>query len=511
MGRSNVLSLLSLLLISYSVSSQSFYLCYFKDKPHASIALESPTTFLSAASIRRRDLNSVMLSNQDVPVYIPYLDSLLNKGAQIVLTSRWLNAAFVTLDSASQLNNVSVLDDVVLVSDLKKKNTAFARKSSDKLGDVFEGYRNENTPLSMFTGKGIKIALFDAGYEGAEKSESLIDSDQRTVEEYNLVIPNTSVYSKSKHGYQVFSRIEEQAAKADIQLYVTESVDYESRIEEVFWLKAAEMADSAGVHIINSSVGYNIEHDNPSEDYSYSDMDGETTIVSIAASIAVSKGMLVVASSGNDAETGNWQTVIAPADVKDVLSVGAVNRQGKRSSFSSFGITAGGVLKPDVMAMGEQVTFIDSNTGDTYTENGTSFSSPVISGIAASLLQLDTTLTVEELRTLIIESASLFPMKTDEMGYGIVDGQLLLQQVLGSATLLSDVGIVQTASNELILFNPNEYHVELLIYTLEGKLFLKKSFESSTKTISLGDNLPHFFITEIIADNSSEIIKLQVF
>jgi serine protease AprX len=206
------------------------------------------------------------------------------------------------------------------------------------------------------------------------------------------------------------------AYMANYFLYLSEDAPTEYKVEEYNWLFAAERADSAGVDIINTSLGYSW-FDDPSMDYTPADMDGETAIISIAARMAFQKGMLIVTSAGNYG-SNNWKIITAPADVEEVLSVGAVTDTGLRAAFSSTGPTADGRIKPDLMAMGQGAAVISSAGTRTFV-SGTSLSSPLLATLAAGLWQAYPKLTNREIKEALIKSGSQYNNPDILNGYGI--------------------------------------------------------------------------------------------
>src|SRR5690606_21223590 len=181
-------------------------------------------------------------------------------------------------------------------------------------------------------------------------------------------------------------------------------------------LAGAERADSIGADIINSSLGYNT-FDNPLFDYTYTMLNGNTTLVARAANIAMDKGILVVASAGTEGNT-SWNTILTPGDASKIITVGAVNNVGNVGSFSGRGPNALGLLKPNVSTRGVQAAVI-SQTGATAYINGTSLSAPILTGMAACLLQAYPHTPPTILKSRIESSASHYTNPNNDIGYGI--------------------------------------------------------------------------------------------
>ncbi len=242
----------------------------------------------------------------------------------------------------------------------------------------------------------------------------------------DFVDPDGDIFNSHPHGTYVLSvmggylpgRYSGAALGASFWLLRTEDASSEFRIEEYNWLAGAEFADSVGADIINSSLGYT-RFDNPAQNYEYSDLDGQTTIVARAANKAFSRGILVVNSAGNYGAQ-SWRYIGSPADAHGSLAVGGTNNEGQRVNFSSAGPSADGRVKPDIMAQAQGVAVLNL-MGTTGNANGTSFSAPLIAGIAACLWQKFPEATNEQIRNAIVRSADRYMMPDSLYGYGIPD------------------------------------------------------------------------------------------
>jgi len=276
-----------------------------------------------------------------------------------------------------------------------------------------------------FTGEGMIIAFMDGGYPNVMNNPAFEDlrNEGRLLGTYDFVERQENADGTISHGSNTFSdagafldgEFVGTAPQASYYLYVTEAGNEESPLEEALWVEALERADSLGVDVINTSLGYQ-DFDDSDYDHSYEDLDGQTTIGARGANHAFDKGMIMVTSAGND--RGGFNYVATPGDSPGTFTVGAVDSNGNLAGFSSIGPTVDGRVKPDVMAQGEFAAIVDQFGNVTFS-NGTSFSSPIMAGSVASFWQVRPQTPNGEIMQLIRESASMYNNPSDEMGYGI--------------------------------------------------------------------------------------------
>ncbi|SFP88098.1 S8 family serine peptidase [Hymenobacter arizonensis] len=421
------------------------HLVYFRDKAGSPYSVAQPQEFLSARSVARRNRQGIAVLPRDLPVNPAYVAQVRGvAGTQIHYTSRWFNAAVVSCDSAT-LVRVMALAPVRSAATLNRSfrdvsptaaptqvPPAAARGTLATRAQYGPAYRqNEQIgALAMhdagFRGEGMQIAVFDAGFPGVDQISALqpLFQEQRLAGTRNFVDGGTSVFLRSGHGTNCLSAMAANesgkyigsAPKATYHLCITEDVSSEHPIEEANWLAAAEYADSVGVDIISSSLGYTT-FDSPSVSYTYADMNGRTAISSRAATIAAHVGILVVNAAGNEGSS-SWRYISAPADADSIMSVGAVDSLGNHASFSSFGPTSDGRIKPTLMAMGRAAAVLSPN-GAAYRGNGTSFACPILAGMAAGFWQANPTLTAQQVITALRNTASQANTPSPALGYGI--------------------------------------------------------------------------------------------
>ncbi|GAB2538601.1 S8 family serine peptidase [Spirosoma aerophilum] len=422
------------------------YLVLLRDKANSPYSLNQPEQFLSPRSVLRRQKQNIPLQERDLPVNPTYVAQLKQAGAKIWFTSRWLNAVLIEATEST----IAAIQKLPIVKGLEfGRSLASARQSAESqrksIGkfqssagetDLPLDYGSSQTQITQlgvdqmhqqgYHGEGMLIGVLDAGYQNANKVNFLkpLFDEKRIVATYDFVKKETSVYEDDSHGLSCLSAI---AATADKQLYGTaykasfillrtEDAATEKQIEEANWLLGAEYADSTGVDVISSSLGYT-EFDDATTSYTYQNMDGKTALSSRAAQIATQTGMVVVVAAGNEGNSA-WRYLSAPSDASAVLAIGAVTQAGVRASFSSFGPSADGRVKPDLAARG-QGTIIGSPGGSIVSGNGTSFATPLVAGLAAGFWQAHPTLTAAQVTQALRQSGSQYGSPDSQLGYGI--------------------------------------------------------------------------------------------
>jgi len=366
-----------------------------------------------------------------VPVDSKNLHKISLKQVKIIGTSKWFNAAFILVQDPKQLKSIEKLS---CVDHIETGKTYYIEKLGTKASLL--NYGQADVQINMLglntyhdlgnTGKGVKLALFDAGFF---KVDSIIAFDSLRkrggiLATKDFVSGNSNVYDDDAHGMYVLSLIagfvkdsmNGTAPDVDVVLARTEDAASERHIEEFNWVKALEWADSIGVDIIHSSLGYSL-FDSLQGDYKYQDMDGNSTIISRAAEIAFKRGIFITNSAGNEGKKV-WKYITAPCDGKNVLCIGSVDSFRRKSDFSSFGPSADGRVKPDVMAMGSLVTIIGTNNV-IRRGSGTSFSGPLMAGFVACLKQNFPGASNQLMLEAIRKSGDRYLTPSDSMGYGI--------------------------------------------------------------------------------------------
>ena len=452
----------------------SRYFIYFKDKASTPFSVLEPQKFLSPTSLERRMRYNIPVNSRDLPVTPAYTAELKKQGATVWYTSRWFNGAVVQCDSVTyrKLQSLPFVKQSQIVRLSARKKTTqqgqqgqqaasgfkrkMAKNKNQAYGQAFSQAKLIGVPEmheAGFRGEGIHIAVFDGGFSGVNRVPAFdhLLSEDRIKSTFDFVDKNTGVFEKDSHGTQVLSTLAANqtgtftgtAPQATYSLFITENSRGEQHQEEINWLLAAELADSAGVDIIQSSLGYNI-FDAPGPSYTYEDMNGNRTLVSRAADLAAATGMLVVVSAGNEGNNA-WQHITAPADADSVLSIGATDSLGHKAIFSSIGPTADGQIKPDLSGQGLGAAVINP-AGNVIRANGTSFSSPIICGLMAGFWQANRQLSNMQIMEYLKLSGTQASKPDNILGFGIPHFK--------RAQLLAEKNVKKNSSGYKLFPNP---------------------------------------------------------
>jgi hypothetical protein len=486
-----------------------FYRIYLKDKGTNDITDFSPGDLLSEKAVKRREKADIPVPDiRDIPVFSGYTNQIKALGFKLHCTSRWMNTALFKTEvmvDISALLNLPFVSEVKIVKNTSEKNQSYD-KLSFKTGQEDLPY---DQPLIMLngrtvhnsglTGKGTLIAVLDGGFLNADNISSLdgLRSRNGIKGTFDFVKNDEFVYGFHNHGTAVLSvlagyiteSIEGTAPGADYWLLRSEDTGTEFPVEEDFWTAAAEFADSLGADIISSSLGY-CTFDDPSMNYKFSDLDGNSTFITQAADIAASKGILVVNSAGNE-RNKTWIRIIAPADGDSVLAVGAVDGYKTISVFSSAGPSYDRQIKPDVASQGVSVPVqVQALTVDR--SSGTSFSCPIISGMCACIIQAVPGAVNSEIISALHSASDRF-LKPDSLyGYGIPDIAVAINRLQDKYIKKPGDGSVISPnpfSDELkITFREIPGQLRFEVYDINGKLVMKKDYRDYiSRTLILDD------------------------
>lgn len=417
------------------------YLVLLKDKNGTKFSVDKPQEFLSQRSIFRRQKQGISIKQRDLPVSATYLNGIKQTGAKVWYTSRWLNAVLVECNTSvlNTIKGLSYVQSIELNRSLDDVHLPNVEGKSGKMQVMDEATPNYGNSLDQvkmlgadkmhqagFRGEGMLIGVLDNGFLNVNKIDlfrPLFDQN-RIVATYDFVNNNKDVYDEGSHGTNVLSTMaafkESQlvgtAFKASYVLLHTENDYSETKVEEANWLVAAEYADSIGVDVINSSLGYS-DFDDTNTNYTYADLTGNKALVTRAADWAAGVGMVVCVAAGNEGNKA-WKYILTPADADSVLAVGAVDRTIRLASFSSLGPSADGRIKPDVAALGSGTTVV-STSGTVSAGSGTSFASPLLAGMVAGFWQAYPWLTAMEVMLYIRKAGHQAPKPDNLLGYGV--------------------------------------------------------------------------------------------
>ena len=450
---------------------------------------------LSPKAIERRNKYQIQLNYSDYPVKKNYLQKLNQLDSITVRYAlKWSNSAIIE----SSKTYVSTLDSLAFISEIKYvgtinpnnkreavdfykptvklKSSTMETSSLNEL-DYGKSYQ-QNQQIGVlhlhkkgFNGNRVSVAVFDAGFKNITKIPGFLrhQANDKLMFGYDLVNLDNSLSDFDTHGTACASALGAydkgkfigSGPLAKLTLFKTENGKSEYPIEELNWCKAAEIADSLGVDIITSSLGYN-QFDDQSLNYTHSQLDGNTSYISIGAKTAVSKGIIVLNSAGNQGNS-KWQKIGFPADVEEVLTVGAINKNGSPARFSSRGNNANQSIKPDVVALGVGAT-VASPSGFYYQGNGTSFSTPIVAGGVACLLQAFPQLSPKEINDLIRQTADNNTTPDSVIGYGVArfDIAFEYQNYLDKKTVRPHV--FYSDPKEVVIFSGAAESMDLLYY-----------------------------------------------
>ena len=487
------------------------YWVQLTDKNNSPYSLNEPQAFLSERAINRRFFAQIDITSQDLPVNETYVAQIAAiPGVAVLNRSRWFNALSISCIDSTQLALVQALpfvQNIELVQQLNKpKPTGILSEYAS------ESYTKSNIDISLlahypygvayaqeqlhelealhkrnFLGQNMHIAVIDAGFENAPNMPCFdaLFSEQRVLSTVDFVTHDGDVYSDHFHGTAVLSTIAARqdgiymgtAPLASFHLLRSEDANSEYLIEESNWVSAAEYADSVGADIINSSLGYTT-FDDSTQNHIYEDFDGHSTLIAQAANMAASRGIFVVSSAGNSG-ADPWTYISTPADADSILTVGATDSLGNYAFFSSVGPAADGDIKPNVASMGYQ-TYVYLPYGTSPLQaNGTSFSSPIIAGMAACLWQSKYGLygiDNMELLQLIEASSSQYQNPDSLLGYGIPNfkkAYLTLHNLQDTSSNLALMGLypnpVSAQQLQLYIFSKNTQDVVVNLRNLLGQ------------------------------------------
>lgn len=519
----------------HTVFAQEDAWVYFNDKPNASYFLANPLEMLSQRALDRRTAQNISLDSKDVPVHQPYIDQVTSaQGIIVMAKSKWMNALHIR-GSVTDINALTALPFVLSVEFANKNLNArpAAAQRDNTITTTLEtaityNYGTSDNQVQMlnghllhqqdYTGTGKIIAVMDSGFPGVNTVQPFqrLVTNNLILGGYNFVQRSENIYTGNFHGTYVLSamggytegQLVGTAPDAQYYLFITEDHTSENPVEESLWVEAAEMADSLGVDVINTSLGY-FNYDNPNYSYTYNDIDGNTAFMTRGANIAFTRGMVLVNSGGNSGATAN-PNITVPGDAFNTLTVGAVDNNEVIAPFSSVGPSFDGRVKPDIVAKGVAAT-VSNIDGSIITSNGTSFSSPITAGLVACLWQALPDKTNLEIVQLVRQSANRFTNPDTQYGYGVPDFALALQTAMG----------IEMPERQNLLIYPNPAHTVInillpddmpnatvTIFNTLGQMVTQQGLGREASTIKVGDFATGIYTYRIEAGNRTETGKI---
>lgn len=459
------ITLLTYLFIAISITTFSQEYNYkfrltLKDKGKTPYSIDKPEEFLSPKALERRQKQNLKIDETDLPISAEYIKAIEEVGGKVVARSKWQGTVAVHCSDSMMVDKYKELpfvSDILFVWRGKPKGATktdsiirYPAVETVVFGDYYaRGTANIKTNNGQYLheagykGKDMTIAVIDAGFSHLPQIDMLDNLDIKGYK--GFVYENEDLFSNAnQHGLNVLSCIGTNkpmqfvgtAPEASFWLFGSEDSRSEFPIEEDYWATAIEYADSVGVDVVNTSLGYN-NYDYPAKSYTHKDLTGKVALISRAADAAAKKGMLLVISAGNSGDS-EWEKITPPSDAVNILTVGAVQRDSVIADFSSRGLTEDLRIKPDIMALGQMATVVKDNGFVSYS-SGTSFSSPIMCGMVTCLWQAFPTLTNKEIINVVRQSSDIYDNPNKDYGYGIPD----MKKAMEIAQQLADKKAIQ--------------------------------------------------------------------
>lgn len=430
--------------VKYSAKQSFVFRFTLTDKNDCGFSIDQPQRFLSRKAIERRQRQGLQIDSTDLPLREDYVSAFATKYSEVVGVSRWHNSVLVSFaDSAivPSFRRFAFVKKCELVweapDSIEKANSNIAFREAFNDWDSVKTSRygiadhqiavmsGQTLHKRSYEGQGMTIAVLDGGFRNANRIPAFAEVNIEGAKDF--VYPHSkSIYRETDHGTKVLSAMAMNrpyiyvgtAPQASYWLLRCEDQQTEQPIEEDYWTMAAEFADSVGVDLINSSLGYN-EFDNPRQNHKYWEMDGHTAFISQSASMLADKGIILVCSAGNSG-MAPWKKITFPADAENIITVGATTELMGNAPFSGVGPTQDGRVKPDVVAIGSATALI-SGRGTVVHDIGTSFSTPLVCGLVACLWQSLPTKTAKEIIEIVRRSGNNVAHPDNVFGYGVPD------------------------------------------------------------------------------------------
>ncbi|NDP21679.1 MAG: S8 family serine peptidase [Paludibacter sp.] len=532
--------LLFLSLSMQAVTTTYYFYVQFSNKNDTPYSLSNPSQYLSQRAIERRTAFAISYDSTDLPVNPSYLQQIESIGIPVHNKSKWMNGATVLLEDSSKMSLVRALPFVKWVQYTGKNELPPSGSPRKIKSEVTFEYGTANTQINQisgkflhdngFRGKNIHVGVIDAGFMNVNTNPAFdsLRLQGRLLGTKDIINPNSNIYAEDAHGANVLSimtgNLPNQylgtAPDASYWLIRTEYAPTEYKVETDFWSSGIEFADSVGVDVVNSSLGY-YTFDDTSMSFSYADMNGTVSRASRAANLASKKGMILVISAGNEGSK-SWHYIGSPADAQGIVTAGGVQADGLPSVFSSFGPSSDGRVKPEICAQGTSTSVINTNGIRVY-GNGTSYSSPVLAGMMASYLQAaKKTFPPYNVATLIqnvINSASLFNNPTAQMGYGVPNFEYAARNL----PFFTGFTEIEANKNFNLAYDFNNMTIQIWmpnrmesigktiqLYAMNGKMMLQRPMSETMNSINVAKFPVGIYAVCIFGNGISETRKILI-
>jgi len=534
--------LILLIGISIPATAQTNYYFYvqLKNKNNSTYSLSNPSAYLSQRSIARRVTFNIPIDSTDLPVNQAYVQQIENLGVHVHSASKWMNGVTVKLPDSTKMSLVRALPFVkfvqytgLLVGSVQAPVQKAPEHDLAFNYGIATGQINQLNGTQLhnegYRGKGIHIGVIDAGFTNVDINPCFdsLRLQGRLLGIKDIINPNSNIYSEDTHGAMVLSTMTGNlpgqylgtAPSASYWLIRTEYSPTEYKVETDFWCSGIEFADSVGVDIATSSLGYST-FDDSRMSFSYADMNGKVSRASRAATMASKKGIVVLVAAGNEGNVA-WHYISSPADAEEIISVGAVTSTGTPSYFSSFGPSSDGRIKPEICATGTSSALVSTNGSTTY-GNGTSFATPIMAGMMACLLQKykasNQVLNITSLLNSVFRTGSLYANPTAQMGYGIPDFQKAEQNL----SLLNSLNHVQNDNVSITYDSASQtINIKLInnlildesfirIYSIMGKLLVNQPLNTTSTAIQVDKLSKGIYAVSVTENGKTETKKILI-
>lgn len=505
-------------IILSELPAQTKYWVTFTDKNGGNpYTINNPYAFVTVKSIARRNAQGILFNNTDVPVtpsYISQVDAV--PSVTVLFASKWINGVVVSITNTTAINTINALPFVSGSSVVNKYKLDIEKPVEEPVvlqgraeavttpSAYYGGSYWQNKQLGVeclhswgYRGQGMTIAVLDAGFSNADVNPVFDSLRNRggILGTRDFVAGGNSVYEDDQHGSMVLSCMAAikpnvilgSAPRADYWLLRTEDAATEKLIEEYNWIRGAEFADSVGVDILTTSLGYTT-FDNPAQNHTFAQLDGKTSKMSIAANLAARKGMFVLNSAGNG-NGGSWPKIGIPADADSICTVGAIDSLYNVTSFSSLGPTADGRIKPDLVARGGK-SWVSFPNGSCGYSNGTSFSCPILAGAVACFWQAHKSYSCIKVLDTLRHTASFSLTPNNSRGWGTtnmcsIPPEIIIPAGVKQLTNNIDVSISPNPTGSVIRINYNATVSRIRILNMLGQQLVNLELKDKKDEITI--------------------------